>query len=187
MASYSLKTPLSEDMVAKLKAGDSCLVSGIIYSARDAAHKKLVEAIGKKEELPFDLKGAVIYYVGPCPAKPGYPIGPCGPTTSERMDPYTPILLAQGVKGLIGKGNRSEETKKALMAYKAVYFAAIGGVAALLAKRVKRYKVIAYPDLGPEAVSEMDVEDFPVIVVNDIWGNDLYEEGVKRYKRGAGK
>lgn len=183
MANYNLKTPLNEEVVIKLKAGDSCLISGIIYSARDAAHKKLVEAIEKKEQLPFDLKGSVIYYVGPCPAKPGYPIGPCGPTTSERMDPYTPLLLAQGVKGVIGKGNRTKEVVQALKEHKGVYFAAIGGVAALLAKRVKSYKVIAYEDLGPEAVSEMVVEDFPVIVVNDIYGNDLYEEGVKRYKR----
>lgn len=183
MANYNLKTPLNEEVVTKLKAGDSCLISGIIYSARDAAHKKLVEAIEKKEQLPFDLKGSVIYYVGPCPAKPGYPIGPCGPTTSERMDPYTPLLLAQGVKGVIGKGNRTKEVVQALKEHKGVYFAAIGGVAALLAKRVKSYKVIAYEDLGPEAVSEMVVEDFPVIVVNDIYGNDLYEEGVKRYKR----
>ncbi|MEO0102239.1 MAG: Fe-S-containing hydro-lyase [candidate division WOR-3 bacterium] len=183
MANYNLKTPLTEEVVAKLKAGDSCLISGIIYSARDAAHKKLVEAIEKREKLPFDLKGAVIYYVGPCPAKPGYPIGPCGPTTSERMDPYTPFLLARGVKGVIGKGNRTQEVVQALKEHKGVYFAAIGGVAALLAKRVKSYKVIAYEDLGPEAVSEMVVEDFPVIVVNDIYGNDLYEEGVKKYRK----
>ncbi|MEO0099293.1 MAG: Fe-S-containing hydro-lyase [candidate division WOR-3 bacterium] len=181
MANLSLKTPLTEEVVEKLKAGDSCLISGIIYTARDQAHKRLVEAIEKKEKLPFDLRGAVIYYVGPCPAKPGYPIGPCGPTTSERMDPYTPTLLAYGVKGLIGKGNRSKEVVEALKKNRGVYFAAIGGVAALLAKKVKSYKVIAYEDLGPEAVSEMEVEDFPVIVVNDIYGNDLYEEGVRRY------
>ncbi len=183
MASHIIKSPLTEEVVKGLKAGDSCFITGIIYSARDAAHKKLVEAINNKEKLPFDLQGAIVYYVGPCPAKPGYPIGPCGPTTSERMDPYTPTLLAHGMKGMIGKGNRSPQVLEALKRYHGVYFAAIGGVAALLAKKVKKYEVIAYEDLGPEAVSKMEVVDFPCIVVNDMYGNDLYEEGLKKYRR----
>ncbi len=180
---YIITPPLTDEVVMKLKAGDSCKITGTIYSARDAAHKRLVDAINKKEELPFDLKGAIVYYVGPCPAKPGYPIGPCGPTTSERMDPYTPTLLEYGMKGMIGKGNRSPEVREALKKYRAVYFAAIGGVAALIAKRVKRYEVIAYEDLGPEAISKLEVEEFPCIVVNDIYGGDLYEEGLKKYQR----
>ncbi len=184
MANYTLTPPLTDEVVAKLRAGDSCLITGVIYTARDAAHKRLVEAIKKDEKLPFDLKGAVIYYVGPCPAKPGHPIGPCGPTTSERMDPYTPLLLEHGVKGMIGKGNRSPEVISALKKYRGIYFAAIGGVAALLVKKVKRYEVIAYEDLGPEAVSKMEVENFPVVVVNDIYGNDLYADGIKRYQKG---
>jgi|UniRef100_A0A7C3YVC8 fumarate hydratase subunit beta len=178
-----LRTPLSEEVVQDLKAGDEVSLSGIIYTARDQAHKRMVESIEKGEELPFELTGQVIYYVGPCPAKPGFVIGPCGPTTSERMDPYTPILLKKGVKGFIGKGNRSHEVREALKRYKGVYFAAIGGVASLLAKKVKRCRVILYSDLGPEAVQELEVEDFPLIVVNDIYGNDLYEEGVKKWKR----
>lgn len=176
-----IKPPLTDEVIESLKVGDQVLISGIIYSARDLAHKRLVEAIEKGEKLPFELKGAIIYYVGPAPAKPGYPIGPAGPTTSGRMDPYTPILLANGLKGMIGKGNRSEEVKKAMMKYKGVYFGAIGGVAALTMKKIKQAKVIAYEDLGPEAISELVVEDFRVIVVNDVYGNDLYELGVKKY------
>ncbi|MCS7249323.1 MAG: Fe-S-containing hydro-lyase [candidate division WOR-3 bacterium] len=176
-------TPLTDEVVESLKAGDQVLISGVIYSARDLAHKRLVEAIEKNEKLPFELKGAVIYYVGPAPAKPGYPIGPAGPTTAGRMDPYTPILLANGLKGMIGKGNRSEEVKRAIMKYKGVYFGAIGGVAALTMKKIKSAKIIAYDDLGPEAISELVVEDFPVIVINDIYGNDLYEIGVKKYAK----
>ncbi|MEO0097033.1 MAG: Fe-S-containing hydro-lyase [candidate division WOR-3 bacterium] len=178
-----ITTPLTDEVLKDLKAGDQVLINGIIYSARDLAHKRLVEAIGKKERLPFELKGAVIYYVGPAPAKPGYPIGPAGPTTSGRMDPYTPILLANGLKGMIGKGNRNEEVKKAMMKYKGVYFGAVGGVAALTMKKIKQAKIIAYEDLGPEAISELLVEDFPVIVINDIYGNDLYELGVKKYAK----
>ncbi|MEO0119475.1 MAG: Fe-S-containing hydro-lyase [candidate division WOR-3 bacterium] len=178
-----ITTPLTDEVVESLKAGDQVLINGIIYSARDLAHKRLVETIEKKEKLPFELKGAVIYYVGPAPAKPGYPIGPAGPTTSGRMDPYTPILLANGLKGMIGKGNRSEEVKKAMIKYKGVYFGAIGGVAALTMKKIKQAKIIAYEDLGPEAISELLVEDFPVIVINDIYGNDLYELGVKKYAK----
>ncbi len=175
--------PLTDEVVESLRAGDRVLISGIIYSARDLAHKRLVEAIEKGEKLPFELKGAIIYYVGPAPAKPGYPIGPAGPTTSGRMDPYTPILLAHGLKGMIGKGNRSEEVKKAMMKYKGVYFGAVGGVAALTMKKIKQVKIIAYEDLGPEAISELVVEDFSVIVINDIYGNDLYELGVKKYAK----
>lgn len=175
--------PLTEEVVADLKVGEQVFINGVIYSARDLAHKRLVEAIEKNEKLPFELKGAVIYYVGPAPAKPGYPIGPAGPTTSGRMDPYTPILLAHGLKGMIGKGNRKREVVEAMKKYRAVYFGAIGGVAALTMKKIKSAKVIAYEELGPEAIQELIVEDFPVIVINDILGNDLYELGVKQYSQ----
>jgi len=178
-----ITTPLTEEVVADLKVGDQVFINGVIYSARDLAHKRLVEAIEKNEKLPFELKGAVIYYVGPAPAKPGYPIGPAGPTTSGRMDPYTPILLARGLKGMIGKGNRKKEVIEAMKKYRAVYFGAIGGVAALTMKKIKSAKVIAYEELGPEAIQELIVEDFPVIVINDILGNDLYELGVKQYSK----
>ncbi|RKX70481.1 Fe-S-containing hydro-lyase [candidate division WOR-3 bacterium] len=177
-----LKTPLSEEDILKLKIGDRVLLSGIIYSARDTAHKRLVELIDKGEPTPIDLKGQVIYYVGPAPAKPGYPIGPAGPTTSVRMDPYTPKILSRGVKGLIGKGNRTQPVIDALKKWKAVYFVAIGGAAALISKRIKSAKVVAYEDLGTEAIREMEVEDFPLIVANDAHGGDLFQEGVGRFK-----
>lgn len=178
-----IETPLTDEVVKELHAGDPVAITGIIYTGRDLAHRRLVEAIEKGEELPFELEGQVIYYVGPAPAKPGYPIGSAGPTTSYRMDPYTPTLLAHGLKGMIGKGNRGKDVRKAIQRYKAVYFAAVGGAAALLAKRIKRSEVIAYEDLGAEAVRKLWVEEFPVIVVNDIYGRDLYEEGVERYRR----
>ncbi|HID32065.1 MAG TPA: Fe-S-containing hydro-lyase [bacterium (Candidatus Stahlbacteria)] len=178
-----LNTPLTDDDIQKLKIGDRVLLNGIIYSARDTAHKRLVELIDKGEKTPIELKGQVIYYVGPAPAKPGYPIGPAGPTTSIRMDPYTPKVLSQGVKGLIGKGNRTEPVVEALKRYKAVYFVAIGGAAALISKRIKSSRVVAYEDLGPEAIREMEVEEFPLIVANDCHGGDLFKEGVSRFKR----
>lgn len=179
MAEYRLKTPLTDEDVEKLKAGDIVYLSGTIYTARDAAHKRLVDLILNGEELPFDLKGAVIYFVGPTPPKPGEPIGSAGPTTSYRMDSYSPILIEHGLKGMIGKGKRSKEVKEACKKYKAVYFGATGGAGALLSERIKSAEIIAYPELGPEAIRKLEVEDFPVVVINDTYGNDLYEEGRK--------
>jgi len=183
MAEYRLTTPLSNEDVEKLKSGDIVYLTGTMYTARDAAHKRLVDLILNGEELPFDLKGAVIYYVGPTPPKPGEPIGSAGPTTSYRMDPYAPILIEHGLKGMIGKGKRNEAVKEACKKHKAVYFGATGGAAALIAKAIKKAEVIAYPELGPEAVRRIEVEDFPVVVVNDTYGNDLYEEGRKLWEQ----
>jgi len=182
MAEYRLKTPLTDEDVIKLKAGDIVYLTGTIYTARDAAHKRLVDLIEKGEPLPFELKGAVIYYVGPTPPKPGEPIGSAGPTTSYRMDSYAPILIEKGQKGMIGKGKRNEAVKEACKKHKAVYFGAVGGAGALLAERIKSAEVIAYPELGPEAVRKLEVEDFPVVVVNDSYGNDLYEQGRKEWE-----
>ena len=183
MAEYKLTTPLSDEDVTKLKAGDIVYLSGTIYTARDAAHKRLVDLIHKGEPLPFDLKGAVIYFVGPTPPKPGEVIGSAGPTTSYRMDSYSPILIEHGLKGMIGKGRRNEAVKEACKKYKAVYFGAVGGAGALLAQRIKDAEVIAYPELGPEAIRRLVVEDFPVVVVNDTYGADLYEEGRKQWAK----
>ncbi len=183
MAEYRLKTPLSNEDVEKLKSGDIVYLSGIMYTARDAAHKRLVDLILNGEELPFELEGAVIYYVGPTPPKPGEPIGSAGPTTSYRMDPYAPILIEHGLKGMIGKGKRNQDVKDVCVKYKAVYFGATGGAAALIAKAIKKAEVIAYPELGPEAVRKIEVEDFPVVVVNDTFGNDLYDEGRKLWEK----
>jgi fumarate hydratase subunit beta len=177
-----INTPLTDDVVRTLKAGDNVLISGVIYTARDAAHKRLVALIEKCEELPMDIRGQVIYYVGPCPAKPGMAIGSAGPTTSGRMDPYAPILMGNGLKGMIGKGRRSEAVRDAMVKHNAVYLAAIGGAGALLSKCVKAAELVAYEDLGPEAIRKLTVEDFPVVVVNDAHGNDLYEQGVKEYR-----
>ncbi|MCX5884806.1 MAG: Fe-S-containing hydro-lyase [Proteobacteria bacterium] len=178
-----LKTPLDDQSVERLKSGDRVLLSGYVYSARDAAHKRLTDLLDKGEQLPFDIKGQVIYFVGPTPARPGRPIGSAGPTTSSRMDKYSPRLIAQGLKGMIGKGFRSAEVIEAMKKYKAVYFAAVGGAGALLALRIKESKIVAYEDLGPEAIRRLTLDNFPVIVVNDCRGNDLYKEGVKKYKR----
>jgi fumarate hydratase subunit beta len=183
MAEYRLTTPLDDDTVKKLKSGDKVLLSGIIYTGRDAAHKRLVDLVEKGEDLPLDLKGQVIYYVGPTPARPGRPIGSAGPTTSYRMDAYTPALLALGLKGMIGKGNRSPEVIEAMKKHGALYFAATGGAGALIARRRKSSRVVAYEDLGPEAIRRLEVEDFPVIVINDVEGNDLYTRGVEEYGR----
>jgi len=182
MATYNLTTPLSEEDVRKLKAGDVVNLTGVIYTARDAAHKRLVELIEKGEELPFELEGSVIYFVGPTPPKPGDPIGSAGPTTSYRMDSYSPTMLKHGSRGMIGKGKRSQEVKDACKEYGGVYFGATGGAGALLGKRIKSAEVIAYPELGPEAVRRLEVEDFPVTVINDTYGNDLYQMGREQYE-----
>ena len=178
-----LHTPFSDADVLALKAGDRVRISGVIYTARDAAHKKLAELIEKGKPLPLDLKGQVVYYVGPTPAPPGRPIGSAGPTTSGRMDAYTPAILAQGMKACIGKGIRSAAVKEALKKHRAVYLAAVGGAGALLSKCILKSKVIAYPELGAEAIRRLEVEAFPAVVVNDAYGNDLYESGIRAYAR----
>lgn len=177
-----LKIPLMDKDIFNLKAGDRITLSGIIYTARDAAHKRLVNLIQEGKELPIPLQGQVIYYVGPTPAKPGKVIGSAGPTTSYRMDPFAPALLQRGLKAMIGKGSRSEEVKEALREYKALYLAAVGGAAALISQSIKKSEIIAYPDLGAEAIRKLEVESFPLIVINDIYGNDLYEQGEKKYR-----
>jgi len=178
-----IKTPLTDEMVEDLRIGDSVLINGVIFTGRDSAHKRLVDTLEKGEELPVDLKGQIIYYAGPAPAKPGKPIGSIGPTTSYRMDPYAPKLIANGLKGMIGKGNRNDDVVNAQQKHKAVYFGAIGGAAALMAKAVKTAKVVAYEDLGPEAIRRLEVENFPAVVVNDCHGGDLYKEGMKKYQK----
>ena len=178
----NIETPLKKNDIEKLKAGDIVKISGIIYTARDAAHKKMCELLENNQELPFEPEGAVIYYVGPAPEKPGQIIGSAGPTTSGRMDAYTPLLLEKGLKGMIGKGERSDEVKSAIVKNKAVYFAAAGGAAALISKAIISSRVIAWEELGTEAVRELVVKDFPVIVINDIHGNDLYIEGQEKYR-----
>jgi fumarate hydratase subunit beta len=178
-----LTTPLSIHDVEALSIGDQVLLNGVLYTARDAAHKRLVRLLEDGGPLPFDLEGQVIYYVGPSPPKPGRPIGAAGPTTSYRMDPYAPALIARGLKGMIGKGARNQAVKDAMMRHKAVYFVAIGGAGALMARSVLSAEVIAYPELGPEAVRKLEVRDMPVIVANDTRGGDLYEEGVRTYAR----
>ncbi len=177
-----IETPLTDEVIARLRAGDKVTISGVLYVARDAAHKRFMETLERGEALPFDPRGQIIYYTGPSPRPAGKPIGSAGPTTSSRMDPYTPRLLAEGLKGTIGKGTRSEAVRKALQELKAVYFAATGGAGALLAKRIKRAKVIAYEELGPEAVWRLEVQDFPAIVINDIYGGNAYEEGKAKYR-----
>lgn len=183
MGEISVTTPLSEDVITRWKSGDKILINGAIYTGRDAAHKRLVELICQGAVLPFDVKGQIIYFVGPTPARPGRPVGSAGPTTSYRMDAYSPQLIAQGLKGMIGKGARSHEVIEAMKKYKCVYLTAVGGAGALISKRIKSSEIIAYGDLGPEAIRKMEVVDFPVIVVNDTLGNDLYQDGVKKYFR----
>ena len=178
-----ITTPLTDEVLRSLKAGDNVLIDGVIYTGRDAAHKELVETLERGEALPVDLQGQAIYYVGPCPAKPGQPIGSCGPTTSGRMDPYTPAMLSVGLKAMIGKGNRSAKVVEAIKQYGAVYLLATGGAGALLAKRVKQAEVVAYPELGPEAIYRLEVEDFPVVVGIDTEGNDIYVQGRQAYAR----
>lgn len=178
-----IKTPLAEEQVKALKVGDNVLIRGIIYTGRDAAHKRLAELIEKRKELPVDFQGQIIYYVGPAPAKPGYAAGSAGPTTSYRMDPYTVPLLDRGLKGMIGKGTRSKEVIEAMKRYGAVYFGAVGGAAALIARSIKKVEVVAYEDLGPEAIHRFYVEDFPAIVVIDSRGNNLYETEPEKYRK----
>ena len=174
--------PLTDETLKELRAGDNISLTGVIYVGRDSAHKRILEALDQGNPLPFDLKGQTIYFMGPSPARPGQPIGAAGPTTSGRMDSYSPRLIAEGLKGMIGKGMRSQAVKDAMKEYKAVYFAAIGGAGALISKSIKKAEVIAYEDLGAEAVRRLEVEDFPVTVINDIYGGDLYQEGKARYR-----
>ncbi len=176
-----ITTPLTREAVRNLKAGDSCLISGVIYTARDAAHKRLCELVAEGKELPMDVKDNIIYFVGPTPAKPGQAIGSAGPTTSYRMDAYSPILIKEGLTGMIGKGKRGPEVIEAMKEHGAVYFGAIGGCGALLSKCIKKAEVIAYEDLGAEAIRRLEVEDFPVIVIIDSEGNNLYETGKAAY------
>ncbi len=182
-----ISTPLTYEKIKDLKAGDSVLLSGVIYTGRDAAHKRFVDLLEKGEELPIDVKDAVIYYVGPTPAKEGRAIGSAGPTTSYRMDAYTPQLLDRGLKGMIGKGKRSKEVVDSMVKNGAVYFGAIGGAAALIGKCVKKAEIVTYEDLGAEAVRRLEVEDLPIVVVIDSKGNNLYEEGRKAYLSGKNK
>jgi fumarate hydratase subunit beta len=182
MAAKKITTPLTDEVVKDLRAGDTVEITGVVYQARDSAHKRLVALIEAGEESPFDLTGAVVYYMGPSPAKPGNVIGSAGPTTSGRMDAYAPLLMQHGLKGMIGKGLRSKEVTEAMHTYTAVYFAATGGAGALLARCIVGNEVIAYPELGAEAIARLEVKDFPVTVVNDCHGGDLYAEGRKKYE-----
>ena len=177
-----LQTPFKDEDLENLKIGDKVFISGTIYTARDAAHKRLVELVKSGKELPIDIRGQVIYFVGPAPAKPGMAIGSAGPTTSYRMDPYSPILLDAGLKGMIGKGPRSQEVIGSMKKNKAVYFAAIGGAAVVIAQSIKKAEIVAYEDLGAEAIRKLEVENFPCIVANDIYGNDLYQEGTAKFE-----
>lgn len=179
-----ITTPLEEEAILSLKAGDKVLLSGYIYTARDAAHKRFSEMIAAGKNLPFDCAGQIIYYCGPTPAAEGRVIGAAGPTTSSRMDPYTPTMLSLGLRGMIGKGKRSQAVREALVRFKAVYFGATGGAGALLSRSIVSREVVAYEDLGTEAVARLGVRDFPLFVVNDSFGGDLYEMGVNHYGRG---
>jgi fumarate hydratase subunit beta len=178
----TISTPLTDDVIAGLKAGDNVLITGTIFTGRDAAHKKLFDLIQNGEKLPFALQGQIIFYVGPTPARPGKPIGSAGPTTSYRMDAYAPKLYELGLKASIGKGSRNAEVKESLKKFKAVYLAVTGGAAALVSKCIKKADVIAYPELGPEAIQKLEVENFPAQVINDMYGGDIYEDGRKRYE-----
>jgi len=182
-----LMAPLTDQDVLPLAVGDTVLVSGVIYTARDAAHKRLINMLASGEQLPMDLQGQIMYYVGPSPAPPGRVIGAAGPTTSYRMDSYAPTLIRLGLKAMIGKGRRSPEVIDAMKKYKAVYLGATGGAGALISQRIKAAEVIAFPELGPEAIHRLEVVDFPAIVINDCQGLDLYEQGVKQYRRGGAR
>jgi len=176
--------PIKEEVIEnRLVVGTRVTISGVIYTARDAAHHRLIQALDRGEELPFELKGQTLYYMGPSPARAGQVIGSAGPTTSSRMDKYTPKLLAAGIKATIGKGSRSIEVREAIKKYKAVYLVATGGAGALLARAIKEVEVIAYEELGAEAIRRLTVENFPAIVANDIYGEDLFEQGRAKYKK----
>lgn len=179
--------PLSDDLLKGLRAGDERLLTGMMYVGRDAAHKRMIEALQAGKPLPVDLKGQVIYFMGPTPAKPGKAIGSAGPTSSYRMDTYSPRLIAEGLKGMIGKGMRSKEVKEAMKKYHAVYLGAIGGAGALISSCIRKVEVVAYDDLGTEALRRIEVEDFPVTVVNDMYGGDLYEDGRAQFRIAAVK
>jgi len=178
-----LTPPVTDEMVKNLVMGDQVLVSGVIYTARDAAHKRLMELLDAGQKLPVDFKGQILYYVGPSPARPGRVIGAAGPTTSTRMDVYTPTMLRLGLKAMIGKGKRSPEVLAALQEYTAVYLGATGGAGALISRCIKAAEVVAFPDLGPEAIHRLEVVDFPAVVINDCHGGDLYELGRREYAR----
>lgn len=182
MKAKKIKLPLSKEDILELHAGDSVLLSGTMLSGRDAAHKRMVQTLKDGGTLPVDLTGETIYYVGPCPTPPGKVIGSAGPTTSGRMDSYVPLILEQGLIGMIGKGQRTAEVKASMVKHQAVYFAALGGAGALIAESIKKAEVLAYDDLGTEAIHRFTVEDFPVIVAIDAYGNDLYETGRKEYE-----
>ncbi len=179
----SLTTPLTDKDVLGLRAGQPVLITGVVYTARDAAHRRMAEAIERGEELPFNLRGQVIYYVGPTPAPPGRVIGAAGPTSASRMDRYTPGLLERGLKGMIGKGPRSEEIREALKKHKAVYFGGLGGAGALLARQIRTVQMVAYEDLGAEAIRRLEIKDFPAIVINDCFGGDAYAEAKARWRK----
>ncbi len=183
MAEYRLIAPLKDDDVVKLKIGDKVLLSGIVYTARDAAHKRLIELLDKNENPPFEIKGSVIYYVGPTPPRPGKVIGAAGPTTAVRMDAYAPRLMKEGMKGMIAKGKRNDSVKKAMMEYRVVYFGATGGAGALINRCIKKAEVVAFEDLGPEAIRKLEIEDFPLIVVGDSFGGDLYIGGRMKWEK----
>jgi fumarate hydratase subunit beta len=183
MAERRLSLPLTDAAIDELRVGDHVLLSGRVYAARDAAHRRMVEALAKGEPLPIDVRGEVIYYVGPTPARPGEVIGSAGPTTSMRMDPYTVPLLEAGLKGAIGKGGRGPEVRRALQEHHAVYLLAVGGAGALLSKRIRSVEVVAYEDLGTEAVRRMELDEFPAIVCNDVYGGDLLEQGKAKWRR----
>lgn len=180
-----LETPLERRDLEPLSSGDVVLLHGVVYTARDAAHTRMKDAIENGEPLPFDPEGQIIYFTGPAPARPGSVLGPAGPTTASRMDPFSPLLIERGLKGMVGKGARSEEVKRIMREHGCVYLGAVEGTAALLADRVKAAEVLAYEDLGPEAIRRLVVEDFPVVVINDLRGGDLYIEGRARWRRGG--
>lgn len=182
MVEHHIETPVTDEVIEKLRVGDRVYISGYLYTGRDSAHKKLIELVQAHKNLPIDVKGQFIYYVGPTPARPGKPIGSAGPTTSYRMDSYAPTLYNLGLKGTIGKGARSEEVKESLKKNKAVYLAAVGGAGALISQSIESSEVIAYPELGPEAIRRIKVKDFPCIVINDMYGGDLYQQGKKQYR-----
>lgn len=183
MATHRIEAPLIENEITKLRAGDEVSITGTIYVARDAAHQRLIEQISKGEQLPFDLQDQIIYYMGPSPAKPGEVIGSAGPTTSSRIDQYTPPLLELGLRGTIGKGQRGRRVREAIIKHKAIYFVAVGGAAALISKSIKSAETVAYPELGAEAILRLEVEDFTALVANDIYGNDLFELEAGKYTK----